>query len=218
MAQSDSVGGRHYRRIATEEAFSIPEVLDAMAKNERAHPARLSQTIQSTETFPKKKTTLWMEQLVDLGEGRIADMDAHGIDQQVLLLAFSGVQDFEPRQALELSRLVNERLAAAHRQYPDRLFGLAVAAPQDPDAAAQEIEHAILHLQLKGVLINSHTNGEYLDLPKYRPIFEALNTLKVPLYLHPRDPSPAMIDSMLPYALEGPIWVMRPKPACMRCG
>jgi predicted TIM-barrel fold metal-dependent hydrolase len=123
-----------------------------------------------------------------------------------LLLAFSGVQDFEAVQALELGKLVNERLAGAQRLYPNRFAILAVVAPQDRESAAQEIERAVSSLMLRGGVINSHASGEYLDLPKDRPIFEALNAQKAPLYLHPREPSPIMIDSMPHYALEGPIW------------
>jgi len=198
--------GSAYRCIATEEGFMIPEIVAASQKLFAAEPQRFAATIQATQTFPKAAQDIWRPQLLDLGEDRIRLMDQHGIDTQILLLSYSGVQSFEPLQALELARLANDRLSEAMMRFPGRLVGLATAPPQDPENAALEIERAITKLGLKGVLINSHTHGEYLDLPKYRPIFETLSKLDVPLYLHPREPSPSMIEAYLPYGLEGPVW------------
>jgi 5-carboxyvanillate decarboxylase len=62
-------------------------------------------------------------------------------------------------------------------------------APQDPAAAAREIDRGLSQLGMNGVIINSHTNDEYLDDRKFTPIFDALVAHNAPLYLHPRDPS-----------------------------
>src|SRR6202034_3479927 len=59
---------------------------------------------------------------------------------------------------------------------------------------------------LKGAIINSHTRGEYLDDPKFWPIFEAAEVLKVPVYIHPTTPSPAMIGPFLERGLDGAIF------------
>ena len=50
---------------------------------------------------------------------------------------------------------------------PGRFAGLATVAPQDPRAAAAEIDRAVTELKLSGVIINSHTGSEYLDEEKY---------------------------------------------------
>ncbi len=55
-------------------------------------------------------------------------------------------------------------------------------------------------------MINSHTNGEYLDELKYWPILEAAAGLGVPIYIHPRSPSPAMAQPYRKYHLEHAIW------------
>jgi predicted TIM-barrel fold metal-dependent hydrolase len=59
---------------------------------------------------------------------------------------------------------------------------------------------------LKGVIINSHTGGEYLDDPKFSPIFAAAEALNVPLYLHPNTPPPQMIQPFLDAGLDGAIY------------
>lgn len=94
----------------------------------------------------------------------------------------------------------------AIRKHPDRFSGLAAIAPQDPAAAAKELERGVRSLGLKGAIINSHTRGEYLDDKKFWPIFEAAEVLNVPIYIHPNTPSPAMIGPFLERGLDGAIF------------
>jgi predicted TIM-barrel fold metal-dependent hydrolase len=96
---------------------------------------------------------------------------------------------FDAITGAALARQANDRLAEAVRRYPTRFAGLAVIAPQHPERAAREMERAIGSLNLKGIIINSHTMGEYLDDPKYWAIFEAAESLGAPIYLHPREPA-----------------------------
>jgi predicted TIM-barrel fold metal-dependent hydrolase len=79
-------------------------------------------------------------------------------------------------------------------------------APQDPTRAAREIERAINSLKLNGVMINSHTHGEYLDQPRFLPILETAAGLGVPIYIHPRSPAPWMAAAYRDYHLEHAIW------------
>ena len=178
---------RPYRRIATEEGFSIPEVDQA-----NAAPG-------SASTMNAARIAL-RDAVQDIGAGRIAGMDAAGIDVQLLLLSAPGVQALEPGLASDLARLTNDRAAAAIAEYPDRLAALAAIAPQSPKTAAVELERAVTKLRFKGAIINSHTRGEYLDDEKFWPIFEAAQALDVPIYIHPREPSFGMPG---PLAMSG---------------
>jgi 2,3-dihydroxybenzoate decarboxylase len=76
-------------------------------------------------------------------------------------------------------------------------------APQVPETAAEELERGIAELGMKGVIINSHAAGEFLDAKKYRVIFEAAQALDVPVYLHPAVPPPEMNKPYLDYGLIG---------------
>ncbi len=133
-------------------------------------------------------------------------MDDTGIDMQILSLTSPGVQVFDAATANALARDANDELAAAIASHPDRYAGLAAAAPQDPAAAAKEIERGVRKLGLRGVILNSHTQGEYLDDPKFWPIFEACEALDVPIYLHPNSPPKAMIAPFLEAGLDGAIY------------
>ncbi len=104
-----------------------------------------------------------IERLQWLDERRIADMDATGIDVQVLALTSPGAHIFDAATGTALARASNDELAAAIAKYPQRLAGMTAIAPQDPAAAAQEIERGVRSLGCNAVILNSHVHGEYLD-------------------------------------------------------
>ena len=151
---------------------------------------------------PSPRARTIAERLADVDARRIGDMDAAGIDRQLLSLTSPGVQVFDRETATALAVDANDQLAAAIARHPTRFAGLAAIAPQDPAHAAREIERGMTKLGLKGIIINSHTKGEYLDDPKFWPIFEAAESLDAPIYLHPNTPSRAMIGPMLERGLD----------------
>lgn len=196
-------GNVHYQRIACEEAFITPELVkacwDLVENNPPDDPGFVSmwRGIGSTGRF--------ISRMQDLGEGRLRDMDSMGIAKQVLMLTAPGVQVFDGPTATVLARSTNDQLAEACRNYPDRLAGLTVIAPQEPANAAKEIERGMQTLGLKGVIINSHTHGEYLDDPKFWAIFEAAEALNATIYIHPTPPPQPLIGPYLARGLEGPL-------------
>jgi predicted TIM-barrel fold metal-dependent hydrolase len=123
--------------------------------------------------------------LLDIGAGRVADMDASGIDLQVLSLAVCGVEELEVAQATSVAHDTNEQLAAAVRAYPTRFAGFATLALQDPGKAAAEFEYCVRKLGFKGALINGTTKGAFLDHPRFTPVLDAAQSLDTPIYIHP---------------------------------
>ena len=212
---------KRLRRIATEEAFTTPEVAAAIRDVVRRGGTSLDLKLLAT-VYDAKPTasstastrggnrdaiaTTLLPKLLDLGAGRLGDMDANGVDVHVLSLGLPGVQMFDARTAVALARQSNEALAEAVRRHPTRFAGLAAFAPQDPAAAAKEMDHAIGTLKLNGFLVNSHTNSGYLDEARYWPILEAAEALDAPLYIHPRAPSDGMAGPFRDYRIEGSIW------------
>jgi hypothetical protein len=130
----------------------------------------------------------------DLGERRIAAMDAAGIDVQILSNA-PGPEAVEPPLAVELARQANDTVAAAVTKHPDRFLGFATLPMRDPKAAATELERAVRELGFVGALINGHVGGRYLDDTFFWPVFECAETLGVPIYLHPTVPPQPVIDA-----------------------
>ena len=200
---------RPYRRIATEEAWATPELI--------RHYVKIIETRSINDpgfyslwgffgTSQTPRARGLFERVQDLGARRLADMDAAGIDMQLLLLTSPGVQVFDAAIATALAISTNDQLAETIRKHPTRFAGLAAVAPQAPQAAARELERCVQTLGLKGVVINSHTQGEYLDDEKFWDIFAAAEALDVPVYIHPNTPSPQMIEPFLSRCLDAAIY------------
>ena len=198
-----------YLRIATEEAWSPPEMM-RMYREALASKSVDDVGFNSMWGFylasRSERATQIIEKLQWLDERRIRDMDATGIDKQLLLLTSPGVQVFDAATASSLARSSNDQLCEAVRKHPARFAGLAAVAPQDPAGAAKEIERAMGPLGLKGVVLNSHLNGEYFDLPKYWDIFAAAEAHDAAIYIHPGTAPNNMIQPFLEAGLDGAIF------------
>lgn len=132
------------------------------------------------------------ERLCDLGEGRIAEMDAAGIDVQVVSLTAPGAQAFPAADAASMASEENDRLADAIGRHPGRLAAFAALPTADPAAAARELERTVTRHGFKGGLVNGQTDGCFLDDRRFWPILEAAEAVEVPLYVHPAPP-PAVV-------------------------
>ena len=188
------------RLIATEEAFAPVEYLHAYLELAPSLDTPASRYLASYYANPD-----FARELTDL-DWRLDEMDRLGVDMHLLSIAGPGVQAFDAARGTALAQLTNDTLAAAIARHPTRYAGLAAVAPQDPEAAAREVERAMGPLGLNGVLINSHTHGEYLDEPKFRPLLAALVAHEAPLYLHPNFPSDAMAGPFGQYGMAGALW------------
>ena len=209
MSDQPKTGGdKGYLRIATEEAFAPPKMLDLYRKlladgyDDPGFTSLWGFYLGS----PSPRATKIIERLQDLGEGRIRDMDERGIDRQVIAVTAPGVQVFDRDTAVAMAREANDMLGEACASHPDRYTGMAACAPQDPAEAAKEIERAITKLGFKAVIINGHTKGEYLDNPKFLPILEAAAALDAPIYIHPTGMPKAMVQHFLESGLDGAVY------------
>ena len=189
-----------YKRIATEEAWITPQIMQRY--RELIGERDGDEGFLSLWGVFVRRGGILIDRLLDMGENRIHDMDITGIDVQLLLLTSPGVQVFRADEAKALAADSNDQLADAVRKYPKRFAGLAAIAPQDPKAAAKELERSMKNLGLKGAVINSHTKGEYLDDPKFWEIFEAAEALNAPIYIHPQTPSPDMLKPFVKRGLD----------------
>ena len=188
------------RKIILEEHFSTPEAGQYAAKV-------LSTIDPDFIAYVKPR-------LADIGALRIEDMDKNGIDISVLSVTTPGVQ-MEPdtAKAVKEAKHLNDLLATQIQQYPTRFAGFGTLALQDPAGAADELERCVRQLGMKGAIINGHSNGEYLDEPKFFPMWERAEALQVPIYLHPAD-SPVQASNERDYPeMAGPGWGWTPETA-----
>jgi uncharacterized protein len=135
------------------------------------------------------------EQLQDLGDGRIAEMDAAGIDMQVLSLNSPGVEQAEAAEQISIAVESNDFLAEAVKRNPRRFAAFAALPTAAPDKAAEELDRRVRQQGFKGTLINGHTRSRYLDDKFFSPILERAEALNVPIYLHPTVPPKAVVEA-----------------------
>jgi uncharacterized protein len=165
------------RVIALEEHFWTPAVAEAIG------------ALRNPDAGPDSPLGA---NLADLGERRLAAMDANGIDLQVISHTTPGVQHLDAATAVPLAREANDVLAEAVRAHPDRFAGLATLPTSDPAAAADELSRSVEDLGFLGAMVNGHTSGRFLDEPGFAPLLERFERLDVPLYIHPTEPVPAV--------------------------
>ncbi|MDB5754539.1 MAG: amidohydrolase family protein [Massilia sp.] len=197
-----------YKRIATEEAFAPKEMFDIYRKilaGPDPDPGFVSLLgfYMSSQSDRAKHI---IRCLGDLDQIRLQHMDETGIDRQVIALTSPGVQIMDEATAVSFAKVANDELAEACRRHPTRFSGMIAVAPQNPREAAKEIERGIQQLGLTGVIINSHTHGEYLSDPKFWEIFEAAEANDTPIYLHPNTPPRNMIQPFFECGLDGAIY------------
>ena len=135
------------------------------------------------------------ERMFDLGALRLAEMDAAGIDLQVLSHGAPATQKLDPGSAAEIARGVNDRLARVVAANPDRFQAFAALPTPDPAAAADELARCVGELGFKGAMVHGLTNGAFLDEKRFWPIFERAAALGVPLYMHPSIPHEDVIQA-----------------------
>src|SRR5580692_4203245 len=197
-----------FRKIATEEAFSIPEVAEQLKAVSRVPGESLDLQLVSGiyDSKPGYGQLNFLEGLLDLEHARLKDMDQNGVDMHLLSLTAPGVQMFDADTASELATLANDRLAEVISRHPTRFAGLASFAPHAPKRAAKEMERAIQKLKLNGFIVNSHTNSEYFDNPKFWPVLEAAEALNRCIYIHPRAASDNFKGPLKDYGMDSAMW------------
>ncbi len=175
-----------YKRIATEEAWTFPALVNAQMKYLQSGAAPEDDSLKMAGLFARMPSL--QEMLQDLGDLRLSHMDEFGIDRQLLLLTAPGVQVVKPGEGTPLSREANDIAADACARHPDRFSALAAFDPRDVAGSVRELDRALGELKLSGAVLNSHWQGHYIDEQDYWPILEALEAHDGALYIHPTAP------------------------------
>lgn len=142
-------------------------------------------------------------------EERLRDMDAQGVDVQVLSIhtPFFGYH-LDPERGRALAREVNDEIATMVRQWPQRFAGLATLPVQDVKAAIDELERAVTVLGLKGAELDTVVNGENWDEPKFLPLFKAAEAMGAVLFFHPQPQHNIMMQRTTRYGLFNSLGVI----------
>ena len=170
------------RLITLEEHFATPAFFDGPARFVKERAEKISDRYLAV-----------VERLRDVDAKRISEMDAAGIDMQILSLSAPGVEQMEQADAVAMARDTNDYLADAVKKHPKRFAGFAAVPTGAPKQAVEELERRV-KAGFKGAVINGHNRGRYLDDKFYWPILECAEALNAPIHLHPTPPPQAVID------------------------
>ncbi|MFI1444946.1 amidohydrolase family protein [Streptomyces fructofermentans] len=163
--------------IGTEETFTTPTLLKLNSINQD-HIAFLEGI-----------------GLADLGRRRIGDMDAGGLDVQILSAHTPSVQNVPGQRGIDLAHRLNRQLADGPiAKYPDRFKAFATLPLRSPEAAADELERSVREDGFLGALTNGHIAKKYLDHPDFEPLLARAVALDVPIYLHPGYPADEVFE------------------------
>jgi aminocarboxymuconate-semialdehyde decarboxylase len=119
---------------------------------------------------------------------RLKECGDHGVDHQVIStipVLFSYWA--KGKDALEVSRFLNDHVAQVARKDPMRFTALGTLPLQDPKRAIRELERCMGELGMAGVQIGSHVNDWNLDHPELFPVFQAAEELGAAIFVHPWD-------------------------------
>src|SRR5271165_2675783 len=172
------------RTITLEELFATPTYMDGPGRNLKGRAERTGGRLGNL-----------VADLLDLGDGRVAAMDAAGVTIQALSLTSPGDEQLSVEEAKSVARATNAAIGEAVRRHSDRFFGLASLPLLDPQAAIVELERAIDADGCKGIVINGHCGGRYLDDRQFWPVLARAEALKLPIYLHPTQSPQGVLDA-----------------------
>lgn len=116
---------------------------------------------------------------------RIHEMDAQGILVHALSLSPPMIYWADDQLGSELAQTFNNAITEAHIAFPERFIGLATLPMQSPQHALHELERVATLKGIRGIYMGTNILGKDLANAEFFPIFERMEALRLPLFLHP---------------------------------
>jgi len=137
-------------------------------------------------------------------EVRLADMDADGVDVQVVSpTPVFFCYDVPVEQAVEVARAANDAALSMCAGAPERLLPMCQVPLQDPDAACAELSRCVDAGHV-GVEIGNHVGDRDLDDAGVVTFLQHAASLGAPVFVHPWDlPSSVRLDRWMARWLTG---------------
>ena len=165
-----TIGGRRVKTVDLHAHCFVPEVMDL---------------VKDTPLAQAAKGNLGLATIALGNPQRLIDMDAQGIDYQAINVNAWGY-DADKALARDLVALQNERISQYCAKHPDRFVGMATLALQHPELAAEQLDHAVKKLGMRGAAIGGSVEGMELSDRKFDPFWAKAQELGIVLFMHPQ--------------------------------
>ena len=174
-----TVGGKKIRTVDTHTHCYFQDAIDLMGDDAK-------KVLPPVKGVPQH--FLAEEEVL---RGRLAEMDAMGIDMEVL-----SINPFwygrNQETAVKIVELQNQHLAAIHAAHPDRLQAFASLTMQFPDLAVAQLDDAVRNKKLVGAAIGSSMLGLSFADPQFDKVWAKAEALGAVIFIHPvSDPAMA---------------------------
>lgn len=116
---------------------------------------------------------------------RFAQLDAAGVDLQVLSTTPVSPHIADEAAATRAARQVNDEYAEIVANYPQRFRAFATLPFPHTDAALKELTRALDDLGMLGAAVTTTVLGRGPGDPAFEPVYEELNRRGSVLYVHP---------------------------------
>ncbi|MES2187570.1 MAG: amidohydrolase family protein [Pseudomonadota bacterium] len=136
--------------------------------------------------LPALKAFPHLRSLLDVDE-RLKLMDPFDGLQQILSLSNPPIEMLAgPDATPELARIANDGLAEICAKHRDRFPAFIAALPlNNVDACLDEIDRTVHQLGARGIQIYTNMLGKPMSHPDFRPIFQKMAQLDLPVWIHP---------------------------------
>jgi predicted TIM-barrel fold metal-dependent hydrolase len=156
-----SVGGRRVKTIDVHAHCVVPEAMALLGSRGRPQADLL------------------------IADDRLRAMDAQGIDMEALSINPSWYA--ADREVVgKVIQIQNEKLAAICAEHPDRFVAFASVALQYPEMAAEQLEHGMKQLGLRGAAIGGNVAGEEISAERFSPFWKKAEELGGVVFIHPQ--------------------------------
>ena len=170
------------RIVALEEHYTVPRIVAGISRDAIARRGFPGPDFVWAQTTKR-------DELADLGDARLAGMDASGITVQVLSVAGPGADLVPGQEGIELARAYNDALAEACARHPDRYRGSAHLPLLSPEAARTNWDRTVRQFWASmACWSTAQPTDAFSTTPHSSRCWRAPQALDVPIYLHPGIP------------------------------
>ena len=162
--------------IDCEFHYYLPELMEYLSTRNNA-PRYYPDGV--TNTYPI------IDELMNFGAERVAEMDRNGIDVGVMASS-PALEELPEKESVYFARKSNDAVAEIIRKYPGRFLGAAVLPTPYVDEAIKELERCVKELGFKYWHTHSNYMHEHLYEEKYLPLLAKAEELGCAFYVHPQ--------------------------------